>query len=108
MDKGLAMNLARPAFLTDAEMEIDLFTPPSSREQLMDNFRIYLELAQVQSRIITNLRPARGTSMQLGLMLDMLTRMDNIWQICEQVSLRFEVQSIYPLGAFTDRPEDYR
>ncbi|KAH6669054.1 hypothetical protein B0J14DRAFT_599954 [Halenospora varia] len=84
MDKGLAMNLARPAFLTDAEMEIDLFTPPSSREQLMDNFRIYLELAQVQSRIITNLRPARGTSMQLGLMLDMLTRMDNIWQICEQ------------------------
>ncbi|KAH8671773.1 hypothetical protein BGZ60DRAFT_527225 [Tricladium varicosporioides] len=85
MDKGLAMNLARPAFLTDTEIEIDLFSPPF-KEKLMDNFRIYLELAQVQGRIITDLRPARATSVQLGLMLDMLARMDNIWQIYEQIT----------------------
>lgn len=42
-DKGLAMNLGRPAFLDDSKIEIDLLQPPNATTEVLDNFRIYLE-----------------------------------------------------------------
>lgn len=79
------MNLARPPFLPDSEIETDLLRPPNAKEEVVDNFRIYIELAKIQSRIITDLRPARGSGREAGLMSEILAKMDFIWRLNEEV-----------------------
>lgn len=88
IEKGLAMNLGKSAILDDGIIEIDLFRPPNSTADLLDNFRIYMELAQVQSKIITSLRPVkqdqRGT-----VMPQIVLKMKQIWQLVIQVGKTF-------------------
>lgn len=79
------MNLARPPFLHDSEIETDLLRPPNAKEEVVDNFRIYIELAKIQSRIITDLRPAKGSDREAGLMSEILVKMDLIWRLNEEV-----------------------
>ncbi|RDL32673.1 uncharacterized protein BP5553_09129 [Venustampulla echinocandica] len=80
-DKGLAMNLDRPAFLQDSIIEIDLLKPPTTTSVILDNFTIYLQLAQVQSCIATELRLANGASRRAALMSNLLAKMNQIWKL---------------------------
>jgi hypothetical protein len=89
-DKGLAMNLGRTAFLQDSSIEIDILRPPSSKVEVIDNFRIYLELAQVQSRIVSDLRSAKEGPNRAGAMSDILDKLNNIWHLNEKVRLSYQ------------------
>ncbi|KAF4633140.1 hypothetical protein G7Y89_g4977 [Cudoniella acicularis] len=50
-DKGLAMNLARPAFLQDSEIEIDILRPPNSKIDVVDNFESILSLLKFKAKL---------------------------------------------------------
>jgi hypothetical protein len=80
------MNLGRPSFLQDSIIEIDIFTAPNSERLVLDNFRIYLKLAQIQSCIINELRPAKAGNHRTSIMSSILTRMDHVWQLNKEVS----------------------
>ncbi|KAG9231109.1 hypothetical protein BJ875DRAFT_487310 [Amylocarpus encephaloides] len=84
-DKGLAMNLGRPAFIQDSLIEIDILRPPHSSNDALDNFRVYLELAKIQSRVIEELRPAKGVSLRSNILAGILSTMDGIWHLNMQL-----------------------
>ncbi|EPE26382.1 hypothetical protein GLAREA_02294 [Glarea lozoyensis ATCC 20868] len=79
-DKGLAMNLGKTGFLADSSIEVDLLRPPSAKAEVLDNFRIYLELSIIQSRIISDLRPAPPKS-KPKIMDKLVAAMQSIWQL---------------------------
>ena len=84
-DKSLAMNLGNPVFIADTAIEISLFKLPSTDEDLLDNFRIYIELARIQSRINCDLRPA-SPSRRKKILKDIAATMDEIWKMNLKVS----------------------
>lgn len=86
-EKGLSMNLSRPTILLDSAIEINILRPPNTKSDFLDNFRIYLELAQVQSRITTDLRRAKEGSRRAGLVEDILLKLNQIWQLNIEVCL---------------------
>ena len=79
------MNLGNPVFIADTEIEISLLRLPSTDEDLLDNFRIYIELARIQSRINSDLRPA-SPSRRRKIMKDIAATMDEIWKMNLKVS----------------------
>ena len=86
-DKGLAMNLGRPACLQDIFIEEGVFERPVQVLTRPTLFYEYLKLAQVQSRIITNLHSAARSSMTNtnGVVTDILSRMDELWKSSQEV-----------------------
>jgi hypothetical protein len=86
-DKGLAMNLGRPACLQDLYIEEGVFERPIQEEPRPTLFYEYLNLARVQSRIITDLHSAARSSMLNvnGVVTDILGRMEELWQSSQEV-----------------------
>jgi hypothetical protein len=87
-DKGLAMNLGQSPHLPDCMIEIDILKPPNRVEPSLDNFRIYLELAKIQSRINIDLRSTSTSTEQANLISGTLVKMDYIWALNNQVTER--------------------
>ena len=79
------MNLGRPPLLQDSIIEVDILRPPNSNIEVVDNFRIYLELAQVQSQIVTKLRPTKEGLKRAGLRSDIFAKMNYIWELNKKV-----------------------
>jgi hypothetical protein len=90
-DKGLAMNLGQSPHLPDCMIEIDILKPPNRAESSLDNFRIYLELAKIQSRINLDLRSASTSTEQANLISGTLVKMDYIWALNNQVSEQMSI-----------------
>lgn len=88
-EKALSMNLSRLTILLDSAIEINLVRPPNTKSDFLDNFRIYLDLAQVQSRITTDLRRAKEGSQRASLVEDILVKLNQIWQLNIEVRLLY-------------------
>lgn len=86
-EKALSMNLSRLSILLDRTIEINLVRLPNAKSDFLDNFRIYLDLAQVQSRITTDLRPAEEGSQRASLAEDILVKLNQIWKLNIEVGL---------------------
>jgi hypothetical protein len=87
-DKGLAMNLGRPACLQDTYIEEEVFERSIQEEKRPNLFYQYINLARVQSRVITDLHSA-GRSAFLNInavVTDILGTMDNLWQSMQEVN----------------------
>jgi hypothetical protein len=52
-DKGLALNLGHPSSLEDSHIEIDLQDVPFSSPLVQRSISLYLDMANVQSSIVT-------------------------------------------------------
>jgi hypothetical protein len=89
-DKGLAMNLGRPACLQDLFIEEGVFERPIQEESQPTLFYEYFNLARVQSRIITDLHSAARSSISdiNGVVMDILGRMDELWQLSQEVGFQ--------------------
>lgn len=87
-DKGLAMNLGRPACLQDLYIEDGVFERSILEESRPTLFYQYLNLARVQSRVITDLHSAARSSFTdiNGVVTDILGRMDELWQSMQEAS----------------------
>ena len=86
-DKGLAMNLGRPACLQDLYIEDGVFERSIFEQPRPTLFYEYLNLARVQSRVITDLHSAaRSSFMDVnGVVTDILSSMDKLWQSVQEV-----------------------
>ena len=82
------MNLGRPACLQDLYIERGVFERPIHDESRSTLFFQYLNLARVQSKIITDLHSAArsSTSDTNAVVSDILGRMDELWQSSQDVS----------------------
>ena len=86
-DKGLAMNLGRPACLQDTYIEEEVFERSIQEEKRPNLFYQYINLARVQSRVITDLHAAgRSAFMDVNAVVtDILRTMDRLWQSMQEV-----------------------
>lgn len=79
-DKGMALNSLEPSFMNDATIDLEVLQHPDSTVGSTDNFSIYLELAQVQSRITSELLPAKSNSRPRATIISRLAaEMNQIW-----------------------------
>jgi hypothetical protein len=86
-DKGLAMNLGRPACLQDTYIEKEVFERSIQEEKRPTLFYHYIDLARVESRIITDLHSAgRSAFLDInGVVTYILSQMDDLWQSMQEV-----------------------
>jgi hypothetical protein len=88
-DKGLAMNLGRPACLQDLYIEEEVFERSIQEEKRPTLFYQYINLARVQSRVITDLHSAgRSAFLDInGVVTDILNKMDRLWESMQEVTV---------------------
>lgn len=86
-DKGLAMNIGRPACLQDTYIEQEVFERSIQEEKRPTLFYQYINLARVQSRVITDLHSAASSSFLdvNTVVTDILSKMDSLWQSMQEV-----------------------
>ncbi|PVH87787.1 hypothetical protein DL98DRAFT_648735 [Cadophora sp. DSE1049] len=84
-DKGLAMNLSTMPFLDDSIIEIDILIAPGATAPVLDNFHLYLRLAQIQGSIITDLRSSGARRQRQETLTAILNEMDRIWQLYQEL-----------------------
>ncbi|CZR59387.1 uncharacterized protein PAC_09279 [Phialocephala subalpina] len=80
-DKGLAMNLGQPSLLPDSEMEVDILVHPRSHIPVVDNFYLYLNLANIQSFIMKDLKRSTDPEEQRQAIDNLLSKMSDIWRL---------------------------
>ena len=79
------MNLSTNPFLDDANIEVDILIAPGAIAPVLDNFHLYLRLAQIQGKIITDLRSTGTRRQRQEILTGILDEMDKIWQLYEEV-----------------------
>ena len=81
------MNLGRPSCLQDTYIEQEVFERSIQEEKRPTTFYQYINLARVQSRIITDLHSAGRSSLLdiNAVVTDILGRMDDLWQSMQEV-----------------------
>ena len=90
-DKGMALNLLESSFMNDATIDLDVLQHPDSTVGSTDNFSLYLELAQVQSRITSELLPTKSNSRPRATIISRLAaEMNQIWhskiRVCQNIT----------------------
>lgn len=86
-DKGLAMNLSTVPFLDDAVIEIDVLRSPAATGPVLDNFHLYLRLAQIQGSIIKELRSTTARRQRQEILTRILHEMDTIWNLYQELHI---------------------
>ncbi|KAG4433192.1 hypothetical protein IFR05_011327 [Cadophora sp. M221] len=87
-DKGLAMNLGIMPFLDDAIIEIDVLKSPAATGPVLDNFQLYLRLAQIQGSIIKELRcTAAARRKRQEILTGILHEMDTVWNLYQELHI---------------------
>ncbi|KAH6721068.1 hypothetical protein BKA61DRAFT_150913 [Leptodontidium sp. MPI-SDFR-AT-0119] len=86
-DKGLAMNLSTIPFLDDTIIEIDVLKSPAATGPVLDNFHLYLRLAQIQGSIIKELRSTAARRQRQEILTEILLEMDTIWNLYQELHI---------------------
>ena len=79
------MNLSTKPFLDDVNIEIDILIAPGATAPVLDNFHLYLRLAQIQGKIITDLRSKGSRRQRQEILTGILDEMDKIWHMYQEV-----------------------
>lgn len=79
------MNLSTIPFLDDTIIEIDVLKSPAATGPVLDNFHLYLRLAQIQGSIIKELRSTAARRQRQEILTEILLEMDTIWNLYQEV-----------------------